>query len=51
MSDVQGMYYLCCENIVDDHLTAELLGSCSEPFWHMQSSFPHDMAQNASCTD
>ena len=35
MSEVQGMYYLCCENIVADHLTAQLL----------QSRFPHDVAQ------
>ena len=39
------MYYLCCENIVNDHLTAQLLCSCSELFWHMQSRFPHDVAQ------
>ena len=24
MSEVQGMYYLCCENIVTDHLIVEL---------------------------
>ena len=45
MSEVQGMNYLCCENIVADHLTAQLLGSCSELFWHMKSMFPHDVAQ------
>ena len=45
MLEVQGMYYLCCENIVADHLTAQLLCSCSELFWHMQSRFPHDVAQ------
>ena len=39
------MYYLCCENIVADHLTAQLLGSCSGLFWHMQSRIPHDVAQ------
>ena len=39
------MYYLCCENIVTDHLTAQLLCSCSELFWHMQSRSPHDVAQ------
>ena len=37
------MYYLCCENIVADHLTAQL-------FWvvffsNMQSRFPYDVAQ------
>ena len=32
-------------NIVTDHLTAELLRNCSELFWHMQSRFPHDVAQ------
>ena len=45
MSEVQGMYYLCCENVVANHLTAQLLHSCSELFWHMQSRFPHDVAQ------
>ena len=46
MSEVQGIYYLCCENIVTDHLTAQLLCSCSELFWHdMQSRFPHNVAQ------
>ena len=44
MSEVQGMYYLYCENIVTDHLTAELLRSCSELFWHMQSRFSYDVA-------
>ena len=39
------MYYLCCENIVTDHLTAQLLCSCFELIWHMQSRFSHDMAQ------
>ena len=39
------MYYLCCRNIVADHLTAQLLRSCSELFLHMQSRFPHDVAQ------
>ena len=39
------MYYLCCENIVTDHLTAQLLRSCSELFWHMQNRFPHDVTQ------
>ena len=34
-----------CENIVADHLTAQLPCSCSELFWHMQSRFPHDVAQ------
>ena len=45
MPEVQGMYDLCCENIVADHLTAQLLYSCSELFWHMQSRFPHDVAK------
>ena len=36
---------LCCENKVADDLTAELLSSCSELFWHTQSRFPHDVAQ------
>ena len=45
MPEVQGMYFLCCENIVADHLNAELLHSCSELLWHMQSRFPHDVAQ------
>ena len=45
MSEVHGMYYLCCENIVTDHLTAQLLCSCSELLCHMQSRFPHDVAQ------
>ena len=44
MSEVQGMYYLCCENIVANHSTAQLL-RCSELFWHMQSRFPHDVTQ------
>ena len=35
ISEVQGMYYLCCKNIVANHLTAQLLHSCSELFWHM----------------
>ena len=39
------MYYLCCENIVADHPTAMLLCSGSELFWHLQSKFPHDVAQ------
>ena len=34
-----------CENMVADHLTAQLLRSCSELFWHKQSRFPHDVAQ------
>ena len=38
MSEVQGMYYLCWENIVADHLTAQLLRSCAK-------QFPHDVAQ------
>ena len=45
MSKVQGMYYLCCENIVADLQTAKLLCSCSELFLHMQSRFPHDVGQ------
>ena len=45
MSEVQGMYYLCCENLVTDNLTAQLLRTCSEQFWHMQSRFPYDVAQ------
>ena len=45
MSEVQGMHYLFCENIVTDHITAELLRSCSELFGHMQSRFPHDVTQ------
>ena len=45
MSEVQGMYYLCCESIVTDHLTAQLLCSCSELFWHMQRRFPHYVGQ------
>ena len=45
MLEVQGMYYLCCENIVTGHLTAHLLCSCSELFWLMQRRFPHDVAQ------
>ena len=45
ISEVQGMYYLCCVNIVADPLTEQLLRSCSELFWHMQSRFPHDVAQ------
>ena len=45
MSEVQGMYYLGCENIVTDHLTAEFLRNCFELFWHMPSRFPHDVAQ------
>ena len=36
-------YYLCCEDIVPDHLTAQLLRSCFELFWH--GRFPHDVAQ------
>ena len=36
---------ICCENIVAGHLTAQLLRSCSELFWHMQSRFPRDVAQ------
>ena len=27
------------------NLTAQLLRSCSELFWHMESRFPHDVAQ------
>ena len=34
-----------CENLVADHQTLQLLCSCSEPFWHMQSRFPHELAQ------
>ena len=36
---------VCYENIVTDHLTAQLLCSCSELFWHMQSRLPHGVAQ------
>ena len=39
------MFLQCYENIIADHLTAELLYSCSGLFWHMQSRFPHDVAQ------
>ena len=39
MSEVQGMYYLCCENIVADHLTAELVHSCSELFCICKAGF------------
>ena len=45
MLELQGMYYLCCKNVVADHLTAQLPGSCSDLFWHMESRFPHDVAQ------
>ena len=45
MSEVQGMFYLCCENIIPDHLTAQLLRSCSELFLYMQSRLPYDVAQ------
>ena len=37
MSEVQGIYYLCCKK--------KSLISCSELFWHMQNTFPHDVAQ------
>ena len=33
------------KNIAADHLTAQLLRSCSELLRHMQSRFPHDVAQ------
>ena len=42
MLEVQGTSYLCCENIVADHLTAQLL---LRAVWHIQSRFPHDVAQ------
>ena len=34
-----------CQNKVADHLNPQLLRSCYELFWHMQSRFPHDVAQ------
>ena len=45
MLNVQGIYYLSCEEIVADHLIAQLLCSCSELFWPMQSWFHDDVAQ------
>ena len=45
MLEVQGMYYICCENIVADHLAAQLLSSRSELFRYMKSRFPQSVAQ------
>ena len=37
------MYYVV--KTVADHLTAQLLRSCSELFGHMHNRFPNDVAQ------
>ena len=39
------MYYLYCENIVTAHLTAKICEAVLSCFWHMQSRFPHGVAQ------
>ena len=34
-----------CENTVADHQTVQLLRSCAELFWYMQSRFLHEVSQ------